>query len=175
MNHFPTWYEQGRFQVIGEVLTQYSGIVPSDPILDPLWSFAEQEGVPVGIHINDFPITCPESISNECTPLAMKEVLEQYPDLKVYIMHAGYPHLQDMIELMESYPQVYVGITLPPKGMHRYLEGLVDAGFCDRIMFGSDQMLWPELIELFANAINKAEFLTEQQKHAIFYENEPIF
>ncbi|MDR8394310.1 amidohydrolase family protein [Aliifodinibius sp. S!AR15-10] len=171
IDSLPTWYEQGRFQVIGEVLTQYSGIAPSDPILDPLWSFAERESVPVGIHINDLPVTCPESFTDGCSPLAMKEVLEQYPNLKVYIMHAGYPHMQDMIELMESHPQVYVGITMPPKELHRYLKGLIDAGFGDRIMFGSDQMLWPELIELFVNAIESADFLSEEQKNAIFYDN----
>ena len=177
LDSLSTWYEQGRFQVIGEVLTQYSGIAPSDSILDPLWSFAEREGIPVGIHINDLPITCPDAFSNGCTPLPMKEVLAEHPDLKLYIMHGGYPHLQDMVDLMESYPQVYVGATFHLKKgeQYRYLKGLIDAGFGDRIMFGSDQMLWPEQIGDFVNLIQNAGFLSEKQKQDIFYDNAARF
>ena len=38
-------------------------------------------------------------------------------------------------------------------------------------MFGSDQMLWPQRIEDGIEAINSAEFLTEEQKRDIFYNN----
>lgn len=93
-------------------------------------------------------------------------------------MHAGYPHLEDMIELLENYPQVYVGATITnPKSEEyiRYLKELVEAGHTDRIMFGSDQMVWPELIGNFVHAIENADFLTEQQKSAIFHENAARF
>lgn len=178
LDSLPRWHEQGRFQMIGEVLTQYSEIAPADRILDPLWEFAEKEGVPVGIHINDLEGTCPESFKEGCTPLAMKEVLDAHPNLKAYIMHAGYPHLEDMIELLENYPQVYVGATFTnPKSEEyiHYLEGLVEPGHTDRIMFGSDQMLWPELIGNFVHVTENADFLTEQQKNAIFYDNAARF
>lgn len=177
LDSLSTWYEQGRFQVIGEVLTQYSGIAPGDSILDPMWSFAEREGVPVGIHINDFNLTCPDSFAQGCTPLVMKDVLDRYPDLKVYIIHAGYPHLKDMIKLMDNYPRVYVDATFNPdlKKQHRYLKGLVEAGYADRIMFGSDQMIYPEFIGDFVHAIKSADFLTQEQKHAIFYDNAARF
>lgn len=91
LDSLATWHEQGRFQVIGEVLTQYSGIAPGDPILDPLWALAEKKGVPVGIHINEIEATCPEFFSKGCTPLVMRPVLSKYSNLKAYIMHGGYP------------------------------------------------------------------------------------
>jgi hypothetical protein len=175
LDSLPHWHDAGRFEVIGEVLTQYMGIAPSDPILDPLWSFAEEEGVPVGIHINDLPPTCPDSFTDGCSPRAMEAVLAEHPDLKVYVMHAGFPHLEDMIALVNAYPQVYVGITLPPERKMEYLKGLVDAGHADRLMFGSDQMVWPELIGDFVHAIEDADFLSKAQKQAIFYENAARF
>jgi len=178
LDSLDVWHDEGRFQVIGEVLTQYVGIAPSDSILDPLWSFAEREDVPVGIHINDLPPTCPDSFSDGCTPRAMEGVLAEHPDLKVYVMHAGYPHLEDMTRLLDAYPQVYVGATFTrPKSEEyvRYLKGLVEAGHADRIMFGSDQMVWPELIGDFVRTIEHADFLSGAQKQAIFYDNAARF
>lgn len=32
------------------------------------------------------------------------------------------------------------------KGVNRYIERMVDAGFEDRIMFGTDQFMWPKLM-----------------------------
>lgn len=174
------WHEEGRFQVIGEVLTQYSGLAPDDAILDPLWAFAEQEGVPVDIHVGPGGGLTPEYRARYGDPLAMEEVLAEHPDLKVYLMHAGYPQLDDMIALLTNYPQVYAGIgalpfVLPRAEFHRYLEGLVRAGHADRIMFGSDQQIWPQSYEASVEAIENAGFLSEEQKQAIFYENAARF
>jgi len=47
----------------------------------------------------------------------------------------------------------------------------VDAGFSDRIMFGSDQMQWPQSISTAVETIENADFLTEKQKRDIFYNN----
>ena len=51
------------------------------------------------------------------------------------------------------------------------LRRIVDAGFRNRVMFGSDQMIWPEAIEIAIEAIEGAEFLTAQQKRAILHDN----
>ncbi|MBS3805968.1 MAG: amidohydrolase family protein [Bacteroidales bacterium] len=175
LKSLPQWYRQGKFEVIGEVLTQYSGITPNDPILEPMWSFAEQEDIPVGIHIGPT-----FTKTSGYTPLKMKEVLKKHPNLRVYVMHAGYPKIEDMIQLMSEYPQVYVDLAgmlfgLPHEKSHQYLKRLVDAGFANRIMFGSDQQVWPQSIEESIRVIEKANFLTEEQKQDIFYDNAARF
>ena len=48
---------------------------------------------------------------------------------------------------------------------------LVEAGFGERIMFGSDQMQWPGAIEVAIEAVESAPFLTADQKRDIFYNN----
>jgi len=39
------------------------------------------------------------------------------------------------------------------------------------LMFGSDQMVWPETIGMAIEAIESAEFLTAEQKRDVFYNN----
>jgi uncharacterized protein len=78
--------------------------------------------------------------------------------------------------LLYSYPQVYVDIAqndwgFPRKHFYSQLGRLVDAGFEKRIMFGSDQMIWPETIDLPIETIQSADFLSEEQKRDILYNN----
>jgi predicted TIM-barrel fold metal-dependent hydrolase len=54
---------------------------------------------------------------------------------------------------------------------YRYVRGLVDAGLAKRLMFGSDQMEWPETIGLAVDAIESADFLSAEQKRDIFHNN----
>ena len=77
---------------------------------------------------------------------------------------------------MYRYPQVYVDLStitwiIPRPAFHSYLKGLIDAGLGKRLMYGSDQMWWPETIGMAIEAIESAEFLTAEQKRDIFYNN----
>lgn len=63
----------------------------------------------------------------------------------------------------------------PRKGFHAYLRRLVEAGYGKRVMFGSDQMVWPEAIGMAVEAIEAADFLTREQKADIFYNNAARF
>ena len=63
----------------------------------------------------------------------------------------------------------------PRQAFHNYLRGLMDAGLGKRIMFGSDQMQWPEAIDDAIDAIESAPFLSEEQKRDIFYNNAARF
>ena len=55
------------------------------------------------------------------------------------------------------------------------LDLAVDAGVSTRIMFGSDQMFWPNAIGLAVQGIEEASFLTEAQKQDIFFNNAAAF
>ncbi|MCH7885943.1 MAG: amidohydrolase family protein, partial [Planctomycetes bacterium] len=90
--------------------------------------------------------------------------------------HAGWPMSDQMVALMWAHPQVYVdtGVinwAVPRKEFPAYLKRLVEAGFGKRIMFGSDQMVWPESIGMAIEGIESAPFLTIEQKRDIFYNN----
>lgn len=51
----------------------------------------------------------------------------------------------------------------------------MEAGFGDRVMFGSDQIVWPGVIERAVAVIREAPFLSEEQKRDILYNNAARF
>lgn len=178
-------HEDGRLAVLGEVTNQYAGIAPDDERMEPYWALAEELDIPVGIHVGPGP---PGVIYLGSTgyrarlhgPLTMEPVLVRHPKLRVYVMHAGFPMLDDMLALLYAHPQVYVGVgvidyTQPRPAFYRHLKGIVDAGFGNRVMFGSDQMNWPGAIERAIASIEEAPFLSERQKRDILYNNAARF
>jgi uncharacterized protein len=85
-----------------------------------------------------------------------------------------------MIAVLYSHPQVYVDIagndwSAPRPHFYGRLKRLVDAGFIKRIMWWSDQMIWPQTIGVAIETIQTAPFLTEEQKRDIFYNNAARF
>ena len=44
------------------------------------------------------------------TSRCLEEPLTRHPELRVYVMHAGWPMLDDTMALMWTHPQVYVGM-----------------------------------------------------------------
>jgi len=177
-------HARGQLTVIGEVMAQYEGVPPDDPRLDPLWSLAEELDVPVAIHLGPGEPGQPYAGGGYRValgdPLLLEPVLVRHPKLRLSVMHAGYPMADRMRALLFSYPQVYVDIgsivyTEPRPAFYGFLRELVDAGYGDRIMFGSDQMIWPGVIEASVRTIEEAPFLNERQKRNIFYNNAARF
>ena len=171
----------GAFEVLAEVTNQYQGIGPSDPRFDPYLQVAEELDIPVGIHVGTGPpgapyLGLPNYRAALHSPLTLEDALLRHPKLRVCIMHAGWPMLDDLLAVLWAHPQVYAEVgaivfALPRPEFHRYLQRIVEAGFGKRIMFGSDQMVWPGLIERGIAAIESASFLTPGQKRDILYEN----
>jgi len=178
-------HARGLLQVLGEVMAQYEGITPSDARLEPYWALAESLDIPVGIHIGpgapgDPYRGSPGYRARNSSALGLEDVLVRHPRLRVYIMHAGYPLIDDLRALLFTHPQVYVDVssivyTEPQPAFYRWLQELVEAGYGDRIMFGSDQMIWPGIIEPSIEAIEQAPFLTPTQKRDILYNNAARF
>jgi predicted TIM-barrel fold metal-dependent hydrolase len=176
-------HAQGRLTVIGEVMAQYEGAAPDDSRLEPLWALAEELDVPVAIHMGPGEPGQPYAAGYRVAlgdPLLLEPVLIRHPRLRISVMHAGYPMAERMRALMFSYPQLYVDFgsivyTEPRPAFYAFLRDLVEAGYGDRIMFGSDQMIWPGVIGPSVQAIEDAPFLSPQQKRNIFYNNAARF
>jgi len=178
-------YESGHLRAMGEVTSQYAGMAPTDERLEPYVALAEELGIPFGIHmgLSGRGVTYTEHpdfrIANG-RPLLLEPLLVRHPDLRIYVMHAGWPYLDEMKAILWQHPQVYVDISainwfIPRAEFHKYLRALVDAGFGKQIMFGSDQMIWPDAIDLAIEGIESANFLSEDQKRDIFYNNAARF
>jgi predicted TIM-barrel fold metal-dependent hydrolase len=113
-------------------------------------------------------------------PGLVEEALNRYPKLRLNLMHAGWPYLDDTISILFHYPQVNADLgaidwLLPRAEFHAYLHSLMRAGFGNRLMFGTDQMYWPEGIAMAVDAVNSAPFLSPNEKRDIFYSNAARF
>lgn len=178
-------HEAGRLAVLAEVMNQYDGIAPGDARMEPYWALAEELDTPVGIHVGPGPpgviyLGATGYRASLSSALTLEEVLARHPRLRLYIMHAGFPMLDDLLAVLYAHPQVYVDVgvivfTQPRAVFYRYLKGIVDAGFGKRVMFGSDQMVWPGAIERSITVIEEAPFLSKSQRRDIFYNNAARF
>jgi predicted TIM-barrel fold metal-dependent hydrolase len=178
-------FVDGKYVVFAEVAIQYDGVSPSDERFDPYLAVAEELDIPVGIHIGPGPPGAPylgykSYRARLHSALLLEEAIVRHPKLRIYVMHAGWPMLDDMLALMYTHPQVYVdtgviSFALPRPEFHRYLRRIVESGFGKRVMFGSDQMNWPGAIERAIEAIESADFLTADQKRDILYNNAARF
>ncbi len=173
-------FTEGKLSIMGEIATQYGGYSPNDPLLDPIYSLAEELDVPLLIHCEGIAGPAPKFRILDGNPLLLEEVLKRHPKLRLYVENAAWPFLGETIALMYRYSQVYADLStiswiIPRPAFHRYLKELIDANLGKRLMFGSDQMAWPETIGMAIEAIETAEFLTAEQKRDIFYNNAARF
>lgn len=182
-------HQAGNLQAIAEMAPFYAGLLANDPSQMNYFELAQELDIPVGFHI--FPggpnygiHLMPQMLGGMRTynanPLQLEDVLVKYPKLKLYIMHGGWPYVEDLKALMHAHPNVYVDIAvinwiLPQEEFDSYLKSLINAGFEDRIMYGSDQMVWPQVITVGIESVNNADYLTLEQKEDIFFDNAAKF
>ena len=175
----------GKLKAISEITAQYAGIAPDDPKLEPYFALAEELDIPVGIHVGPGPpgtayFATPRYTVAAGDPMRLEPVLLRHPRLRVYAMHAGWPMGDAMIAMLYAHPQLYVELGIldyayPEKDFYAYLKRLIDAGFERRILFGSDNMIWPDAIPVAIHRIRSAPFLTKRQKRLILHDNAARF
>jgi uncharacterized protein len=179
-------FRDKKLDVLGEVGAQYGGYSPSDPAFDPYWAIAEEHGVPVAIHTGGAPprtpyTCCPKFRLRLGDPLLLEDMLVKHPRAKVYAMHAGGFFPQNALMLMTMYPHVYVDVGAltwtPIAGalLEGFLKEAQRRRLLDRVMFGTDQMRWPEAITMAIDRVNRLDFLTLKEKEGLFYGNAAKF
>jgi predicted TIM-barrel fold metal-dependent hydrolase len=166
----------GRLSIVGELGPQYGGLTATDPIVAPYLDLAHELDVPVLMHMTAVGGSSDEYLATAGRPLTLEPALKKRPGLRVYLENSGYPFGDEMIALFAQYPRVYGDLSriswyLPRHAFYDYVRKLVRAGYGDRLMFGSDQSWWPEVIDDAVDAIRSAPFLSSAEKCAIFSGN----
>ncbi|MEM9838087.1 MAG: amidohydrolase family protein [Pseudomonadota bacterium] len=177
-------FADGPFMSLGEISNQYAGIGPLDERMAPYWAMAEKADVPALIHMGYGPPGAgglfPAYRLSHSNPALLEDILIRHPNLRIGIMHMGEPYYDEAIGVLSIYPNVFIdigGASWSHGRAHfwRVLKMFVDAGHADRLMFGSDGMNWPGLIEPALAAIEEAPFLTDEQRRDILYNNAARF
>ena len=176
--------KEGKLEIFGEIGAVYKGYTLNDPGFEPYLRICEQYDIPVAIHTGGGPpeISYIDRFKNYRLafgdPLLIEDVLVKFPKLRIYLMHAGEVFYEHAIRLMLAYPRLYTDVAvllwvhpLTKSYAVDFLKRAKEAGMLDRVMFGSDQMVWPHAIEKSIEYLNSMDFLTEEEKRDIFYNN----
>lgn len=175
----------GFYKIMSEVSPQYVGLSPSDMSLDPYFAIAEELGIPVGIHMGtggngSTNINGSKYRADVGNPLMLEDLLHRHPKLRVWVQHVGYPFIDELIAIMGYNAYVFCDLSgfiwsYPQEEINMVIKRLVQAGFSKRIMYGTDFMAYPKMIEASIGVIQNASYLTEEQKRDILYNNAARF
>ena len=93
----------------------------------------------------------------------LQDVVARFPKLKVVIMHMGWPYPDHALYMLYAYPNVYldtavVNWILGRSVFDRMLREAVETVGSDRILFGSDQTVWPQMITPAVRSVSTAGY-----------------
>ena len=191
-----TWLERemaaGKIGVLGEMLFVYTGVHPDDKRMAPYWALAAKYDVPVAVHINrgpppgvgprSDPRCCPAFDGEMGNPALLRPLLQRHPRLRILLQHVGgkggpghETFDKETLALLSDHSTVYFDMSIvndgPPDVHEAELRRLIDAGFGDRIMFGSDTRPAGPILRRLQNI----DWLTTSQRRAILYDNAARF
>jgi uncharacterized protein len=185
IDQFKRWVEDEKVELFGEIGTIYAGYAPADSLLFPFYEICQDYDIPVSIHTGgSFPGITERNTNFRLRlgdPFLVEDILVNFPKLRVYLMHAGAHFYERTAMLMRQYPNLYVDIAVLnwiPDANHFFLPFLKLAKqyhVLDRVMYGSDQMIWPEAIGMAIQNLQSVDFLTLEEKKDIFYNNAARF
>ena len=184
---FERLVKEGKIRIFGEIMAVYKGLSLSDPVYAPYLAICEKYDIPVAVHTGTShprlaATCCPGYRIEKGNPLHVEEVLVRHPDLRLYLMHAGTEHYQEALVMMYQFPQLYVDLGallwIDDFTKHygvEFLKAAKSTGMIDRVMFGSDAMVWPGGITKSIEFLESLDFLSEEDKRNIFYHNAARF
>ena len=184
---FEQMIKEKKIEVFGEIGNYYGGTLLSDSIWQPYLRICEKYDIPVAVHTGGGDPGGTYSWSPKARlklgdPYLIEDVLVKYPKLRIYIMHAGEDWYGHALRLMAYYPQLYTDLAvllwvepLDQDYAIAFLKAAKKAGYLNRVMFGSDQMVWPYAIEKSIKFLKSLTFLTQKDKEDIFYNNASRF
>jgi len=184
---FEEYVQSGKIKVFGEVMAVYKGQTLADSLYQPYLAICEKYGVPVAYHSGgSFPnaqqLGWPKYRIALGDPFLIEDVLVKYPKLKLYLMHAGENFYENTLRMMDGYPNLYADLgaelwlhPLTKDYGIKFLKSAKEYGFLDRVLFGSDQMVWPEAITSSIDFLNAMDFLTKAEKEMVLYKNAKKF
>jgi predicted TIM-barrel fold metal-dependent hydrolase len=179
--------------------TNTQGVYLGNPCLDPIFEELNNRKAVVVLHPNK-PSAVPENVvegfpipwmefffdtTRTVTNMILKGTLRRFPDIKFVIPHAGaflsilVDRIDPALEMMDPKNKIDVygelkglyydvaGVCLP-----RQLANLLQIVDISHLFYGSDYPYTPEYgCVLLADALDKTDLLTDEQRHAIYYDN----
>jgi predicted TIM-barrel fold metal-dependent hydrolase len=144
---------------------------PNDGRLYAAYQKIEELGLPIITHCGDFP----QAEEEYARPANFIDVLRNFPGLTLVFAHMARGYMDEAMEIMETYPNVYLDTSTAIEGTlpaHLLSDeeavAIIRRVGCQRVLFGSD---WPWLHPIKDAQRLDSLPLTAEEKRLIFYEN----
>ena len=122
-----------------KLLSMYAGFNPSDPMLDPLWTYAQEHRLPVLLHTGT---TFIAQAPLECTlPRHLDTVAIRFPEVKIVMAHLSHPYEGECVVVIRKHPNVYADVSAlhyRPFQLYHSLMLVQEYGVWDKLLFGTD-------------------------------------
>ena len=139
------WQDEMRHghQTLGlrgiKIMPMYAGFYPHDKTLDPLWSYAQEHGLPVLLHSGT---TFVSQAPLDCTlPRHIDPVATRFPGVRIILAHLGHPYEGECVVVIRKHPNVYADISAlhyRPFQFYNSLMLVQEYGVWHKLLFGSD-------------------------------------
>jgi uncharacterized protein len=159
-------------RALGELVMPLVGIPINDDRFFPLYRVCQARQLPVLVHTGLGARGHPDFRVSLCNPLLLEDVIASFPDLRIVMAHMSYPFTEQATYMLYAHTNVFMDVStvnwlLGRAGFHRLLRQVVETVGPDKILFGSDQMRWPDTIVVGVKAVQEADFLTDEDKAKI--------
>jgi len=122
-----------------KLLPMYAGFSPDDPVLDPLWNYAEKHGLPVLLHTGTtFVSQAPLAFT---LPRLIEPVAVKHPGVKIILAHLGHPYEGECLAVIRKHDNVFADVSAlhyRPWQLYHSLMLAQEYGVWHKLLFGTD-------------------------------------
>ena len=145
----------------------------------------EELDIPVAIHIGTGPpgapyLGNPKYRAKMHSPLALEEVLVKHPRLRLFIMHAGWPMIDDLLAVLWTHPQVYVDVgaisfACREKNFINTCNGLLKRGLVNGLCLARIKWYGRKQLNMRLSQLKLHHFFHHNRKEIFFLTMLPVF
>ena len=141
----PGWRDELKHghQTLGlrgiKLLSMYAGFRPDDTLLDPLWTYATENHLPVLLHTGTTFVS--QAPLEYTLPHLLDNVARRFPDVKIICAHLGHPYEGECVVTIRKHPNVYADVSAlhyRPFQLYHSLMLVQEYGVWDKLLFGTD-------------------------------------
>ncbi len=122
-----------------KLLPMYAGFSPDDESLEPLWTYAERNALPVLLHMGTtFVAQAPLKFT---LPRLIEPVALKHPGLKIILAHLGHPYEGECLVTIRKHDNVFADLSAlhyRPWQLYNSLMLAQEYGVWHKLLFGTD-------------------------------------
>ncbi len=141
----PNWQAELEYghQELGlqgiKLMPMYAGFFPQDAKLNPLWSYAQQHGLPVLLHTGTTFVS--QGWIETTLPRHIDVVARRFPEVRIIMAHLAHPYEGECVAVIRKHQHVYADVSAlhyRPWQLFHSLMLVHEYGVWNKLLFGTD-------------------------------------